>query len=100
MQFLIEKGADVNAQGGFYGNALQAVSSEGHEKPVHLLVEKGADVSVQGGHHGNALQAASQGADENAQAGNYGNALHGTSKKGYEEVVQLLINHGANFESI
>lgn len=29
VQRLLEKGADVNAQGGRYGNALQAASAEG-----------------------------------------------------------------------
>ena len=28
VQMLLEKGADVNAQGGYYGNALQAASYE------------------------------------------------------------------------
>jgi hypothetical protein len=28
-KLLIEKGADVNAQGGYYGNALQAASDNG-----------------------------------------------------------------------
>ena len=40
---LLEKGADVNAQGGLYGNALQAASSCGHEVILNLLLEKGAD---------------------------------------------------------
>jgi ankyrin repeat protein len=55
-KLLIEKGADVNAQGGFYGNALQAASYEGHEAIAKLLIEKGADVNAQGGYYGNALQ--------------------------------------------
>ena len=59
MKLLLEKGADVNAQGGKYGNALQAAafSYEGFRK-MKLLLEKGADVNAQGGKHGNALQAA------------------------------------------
>jgi hypothetical protein len=32
----------VNAQGGGYGNALQAASVESHEKVVELLLGKGA----------------------------------------------------------
>jgi ankyrin repeat protein len=40
VKLLLEKGADVNAQGGDYGNALQAASSEGHEAIVKLLLEK------------------------------------------------------------
>ncbi len=85
---LIFWGADVNAQGGRFGNALCAASYEGHEKTVQTLLNKGADVNAQGGHFGNALQAASQGghekivqtllnkgADVNAQGGDFGNAL-------------------------
>ena len=54
-KLLIDKGADVNAQGGYYGNALQAASDGGHEVIAKLLMEKGAAVHVQGGEHGNAL---------------------------------------------
>ena len=59
LKLLLEKGADVNAQGGEYGNALQAASYKGHSEIVKLLLEKGADVNAQGGEYGNALQAAS-----------------------------------------
>jgi ankyrin repeat protein len=52
VRLLVEKGADANAQGGYYGNALQAASSEGHEQVVRLLVEKGADVNAQDGEYG------------------------------------------------
>lgn len=48
---LLERGADVNTQGGgFDGNTLQAASARGHEKVVQMLLEPGADVNVQGGH--------------------------------------------------
>jgi ankyrin repeat protein len=56
---LIEKGPDVNAQGGIYGNALQAASLKGNDEIVEMLIEKGADVNAQGGIFDNALQAAS-----------------------------------------
>jgi ankyrin repeat protein len=39
---LLEKGADVNAHGGQYGNALNAAISWGHKAVVCLLVKKGA----------------------------------------------------------
>jgi len=55
VNLLVEKGADVKAQEGHYGNALQAAASGGHAKIVHLLVKKGADVNAQGGHYGNGL---------------------------------------------
>jgi ankyrin repeat protein len=46
---LLENGADVNAQGGHYGNAQQVALMGGHQAIVALLVEKGADVNAQGG---------------------------------------------------
>jgi ankyrin repeat protein len=44
-RLLLEKGPNINAQGGLYGNALQAASAEGHKAVVGLLLEKGADQS-------------------------------------------------------
>ncbi|KAF2142278.1 uncharacterized protein K452DRAFT_250214 [Aplosporella prunicola CBS 121167] len=96
VKMLLDKGADVNAQGGTYGNALQAASSLGHEKIVQMLLDKGADVNAQGGRYGNTLQAASFGghekivqmllekdADVNAQGGEYDNALYAASYLGF-----------------
>ncbi|KAF8519162.1 hypothetical protein JB92DRAFT_2808791 [Gautieria morchelliformis] len=88
-QDLLENGADINAQGRRYGNALQIASLSSRHPMIQLLLEKGADVNAQGGQYGNALQAASlschlptvelllqNGADVNAQqGGQYGNAL-------------------------
>ena len=45
VELLLDKGADVNAQGGDYGNALYAASVGGHEV-VELLLGRGA-VSLQ-----------------------------------------------------
>ena len=53
---LLEWGADVNAQGGHYGNALYIGSVGGHVEVMKILLDKGADVNAQGG---NALHAAS-----------------------------------------
>ena len=109
IMILLNKGADVNAQGGGYGNALQAASFNGHEKIVQFLLNKGADVNAQGGEFGNALQAASwndheevvqlllnKGADVNAQGGEFGNALQAASWNDHEKVVQLLLNKRAD----
>ncbi|KAA8894567.1 hypothetical protein FN846DRAFT_999693 [Sphaerosporella brunnea] len=108
-RLLIEEGADVNAQGGRFGNALRAAAFDGNEAVVRLLIEKGADVNAQGGHYGNALQAAAsngneavvrllieKGAHVNAQGGRYGNALQAAASKGNEAVVRLLIEKGAD----
>lgn len=60
IRLLIDSDADINAQGGLYGNALQVASSRGHEQIVKLLIDSGADINAQGGYYGNALQAASR----------------------------------------
>jgi len=101
--------ADINAQGGCYGNALQAASNNGHEKVVQQLLAVGADVNAQGGQYSNALYAASThghekvvqlllaaGADVNARGGFWGDALNAASILGYEQVVQLLLAAGAD----
>jgi ankyrin repeat protein len=112
VRLLLEKGAEVNAQGGIYGNALQAASHVGHEAVVRLLLEKGADVNAEGGCFGNALQAASlgheavvrllleKGAEVNAQGGYYGNALNAASKNKHRAVVRLLVENGAKKPSL
>jgi len=66
----------VNAQGGQYGNALQAAASGRYDKIVNLLLEKGADVNVQDGQYGNALQAAASG--------------------GHDKIVNLLLEKGVH----
>ena len=105
---LLERGADVNAKGGKYGNPLQAASLFGHEVAVRLLLEKGADVNAEGGEYGSALQAAScagniylvrllllNGADVNAQGGLYDNALSAATVYGYADIRRLLLEYGA-----
>ncbi|KAI1577402.1 vegetative incompatibility protein HET-E-1 [Pyrenophora tritici-repentis] len=58
-RLLLDAGAEVNAQGGRFGNALQAASYGGYEQVVKALLDNGADVNAQGGDYNNALQAAS-----------------------------------------
>ncbi|KAF2470778.1 uncharacterized protein BDR25DRAFT_369265, partial [Lindgomyces ingoldianus] len=55
VKLLLNKGANVNAQGGEYGNALQVASEGGHEQVVKLLLGKGAYINAQGGRYGNKL---------------------------------------------
>jgi hypothetical protein len=45
---LVEKGADVEAQGGYYRNAFQAASSRGHNEIAWMRADKGADANAQG----------------------------------------------------
>ena len=106
MEFLLERGADVNAQGGLYGNALQAAAAGGHLSIVEFLLERGADVNVQGGYYGSALGAAAaggdveivdillkRGADVNAQGGSL---LRNATANGHLGIVQALLNYGVN----
>lgn len=79
VEILLANGADVNAQEGRYGNALQAASHIGNEKVVRILLDNGADVNAQGGFHGSALNAASAG--------------------GHSGVKQLLKDHQASIAS-
>ena len=105
---LLDKGADVNAQGGRYGSALQVASERGHDQVVQMLLDKGADVNAQDAYFGNALYVASdrgydqvvqmlldKGADVNAQGGKYGNALQAALSRGHDQVVQMLVDKGA-----
>ncbi|KAJ7157775.1 hypothetical protein C8R46DRAFT_416452 [Mycena filopes] len=109
VKLLANSGANVNAQGGWYGNALQAAARKGDKEVMQLLIEHGADVNAQGGKCGNALQAAAvegskevvqllieHGADVNAQGGKCGTALQAAAHMGSKELVQLLIDHGAD----
>jgi hypothetical protein len=106
---LLKYGADVNAQGGYFGSALQAASAGGHDRVVQRLLENGADVNAEGGCFGSALQAASagghdrvvqrlleNGAHVNTQGRPYGTALQAASDWGHDRVVQRLLENGAD----
>ena len=108
-QILLAVGADVNAEGGRYGSALQAASARGNEAIFIQLLKAGANVNAEGGPYGNALQAASAsgyeaivtqllkaGANVNAGGGIHGSALQAASASGHEAIVIRLLKAGAN----
>ncbi|KAJ6549563.1 ankyrin repeat-containing domain protein [Mycena vulgaris] len=112
MRLLLERGADINAQGGRHKNALQAASVGGHLDLARLLLDCGANINAQGGEHGNALQAASvgghldlawllleRGADVNMQGGEHGNTLHAVSVFGHLDLARLLLERGADINA-
>ncbi|KAF2844486.1 hypothetical protein T440DRAFT_410119, partial [Plenodomus tracheiphilus IPT5] len=48
-RLLIDRGADVNMQGGYYGNPLQVACKDADLK---LHIDSDADLDVQGGYYG------------------------------------------------
>jgi ankyrin repeat protein len=76
-ELLLNKGAEVNAQGGYYGNALQAAAREGALAIVKLLVQHGADVNA-------------------GPNGAYGSALRAALRHGDIEMPRFLLDHGAD----
>lgn len=111
VEILLDKGADVNFQGGIYGTALCAASSRGHTSIVQILLDKGADVNAKGGEgrsFDNALYAACEvgcdkivqillgrGAKVNVPGGFHGYALHAACDRGHIKIVQVLLGQGA-----
>lgn len=112
VKFLIQNGADINAQGRYYGNALQAASQAGYQKLVTTLIQHDANINMQGGYYGSALQAAAQaghrevveiliqnGADVNVLGGYYGSALGAATEKGRQGIIETLFENGADMNA-
>jgi len=106
-------GADPNAEGGYYGSALQAACAEGHVEVVETLLDTGAHINVWIGGHGNALCTASdygketvvrfliaRGADINAVGGRFGTPLQTASFMGLKETAEILLQAGADVNAV
>jgi ankyrin repeat protein len=109
---LVINAATINAQGGRYGNPLQAASLGGHISIVQSLLDNGANINAQRGKFGTALQAAlesehmalvqlllERGADVKAQGGWHGNALQASAYKGLIHMVRLLLTMGVDHKT-
>jgi len=108
IRLLLELGADINAQGGTYGNVLQVAVMSRQNVVVKLLVDEGANVNAVGGDYYTALQAAAvqysdalinmlleAGADVNIEGGYHGSPLQASSSTGVMRHVQLFLTRGA-----
>jgi ankyrin repeat protein len=113
--FLLQRGANVNARGGKYGYPLQALCSRGKYggddgtlAQVELLLARGADINARGGKYGSALQCAfhhhskgsrlvlfllDRGADAHARGGLLDTTLQAAcTAKCTEDIVPLLLD--------
>lgn len=111
---LLDLGADINASGGSYGNALQRACRNGDIHLVKVLLDKGADVNVTDGKNKGALQYSlqagrnrldimklllSNGANVNAQS-TEGNAFHTACRMGCsKDEISLLLEHGVDIHA-
>jgi ankyrin repeat protein len=99
VQQLLKEGADVNTKVGYCGNALQAASYYGHNQIVQLLLKEGADVNAPGGYHGEVDESHRtyrQFLEDPNMPEWDGNALYVASIRGHDQIVQLLLEAGAD----
>jgi ankyrin repeat protein len=104
-RLLLNRGADINAQGGNSGSAVSTAARE-HNTMLKELLEHGADAALGGSV---ALVSAARyanneaisilldhGADLHCQEGVAGRALHVAAKEGNVSTVKLLLDRGAD----
>ncbi|KAF3008558.1 hypothetical protein E8E13_006996 [Curvularia kusanoi] len=108
VELLLEMGANPDAEGEEYGNALTATAYDGTIDILTMLLRAGAHIRHPAGYP---LQAAasqghdevvklllSRGADVNEISPKHecGTALHAACVSGFNETVEILLRHGAN----
>ncbi|KAI1503617.1 hypothetical protein F5X99DRAFT_99738 [Biscogniauxia marginata] len=111
VKLLLEQfGANPNATGEEYGNAITAAAYDGTMNIIQLLLNAGADVNAPEGwplqsaategHYEVVQELLSRNVDVNALTTNdhfqAGTALQGACEAGQTEIVRLLLDHGAN----
>ncbi|KAJ7291361.1 ankyrin repeat-containing domain protein [Mycena rebaudengoi] len=102
VRLLIKHGANVNAAGGSYGNALHVAAAMGHVSVVQELIANGIAMNTGGRQYSSALNTALERGHEGVAALLIENgALHNdsalqVSMKGHNIIVLLLIKKGAD----
>ena len=108
-RLLLATGADVNAESGMFGTALQTAAAKDHEAIVKILLENGADANAKTWLCDSALLTASEGgykaitqlllehgANVDIEGRFGGSALRIAANEGHKDIVRLLLEHGAN----
>ncbi|KAJ3376336.1 hypothetical protein HDU84_000354 [Entophlyctis sp. JEL0112] len=109
VKWLVDHGANVNAENVNKATPLHIASQNGHLEVVKWLVDHGANVNAENVQKATLLHIASQnghlevvkwlvdhGANVNAENVNKWTPLHIASSNGHLEVVKWLVDHGAN----
>lgn len=107
VKLLLSNGAGIDLQNDEFGTALIAATYRGHIETVKLLLSKGAEIDLQTDgrglwhqkpantvHTGGPLHAQIDSRD--LQSGKKMTALVAAARKGYREIVQLLLDQGSN----
>lgn len=112
VEFLIAKGADVNAETIKGETPLQFAADNDHKEVVELLIEKGADVSLNrsgetplhtaaaNGHKEVAELLIAKGADVNAKNNDGQTPTDLAVTRNRKEIVELLLEKGATISTI
>ncbi|KAJ7453106.1 ankyrin repeat-containing domain protein, partial [Mycena latifolia] len=91
--------------------ALQAASARGHAETIRLLLDHGADIDLPCrlgtalqlaaffGHKESVYLLVSRGANDNVNAGWHGTALVAASVQNHYDIVDILLEHGANIDA-
>ncbi|EUC49612.1 hypothetical protein COCMIDRAFT_44868, partial [Bipolaris oryzae ATCC 44560] len=111
VEHLLNNGANATASGGLLGSTVAAAVKGNNIEVVRKLIEHGADVHAKGGKYGDALQTAAMKADlpmineilsraielVNHKDGKYHTALIAASYFNHMDVVNKLLDAGADF---
>lgn len=106
VQCLLDRGLDVNAQGGNLGSPLQGACTLGHYEVVELLLRRNADEDADGPNGPSIVAAAASGHDKvislllrrdystHTRKANYIAAINAAAQNGRMGVCKLLLNQG------
>ena len=114
VQLLLDQGADINAPGGKFGNALCTAIYNNYDKMMkmmQILLDKGADINTHSNYSSVLLAASSENNDKvmkmlldkevdiNVRSESYGLVLYMASCIGHEKMVQMLLDQGVDINA-